>query len=181
MPEGLLDLEAWREALLRVLEQDRGGDEPGGQPARAEGRHAEVLGVEVGGEQYGFEIGTVAEILLPRPVTPVPRTPRWVLGIASVRGTVLPVVDLAVRLGLAPRPPGRHNRIVVVRDGEERMGFRVDRVRGVVRLQREGVEGGDYAEAVDPRFLKGVGYDREGRLLALLCASALCDFRVEGP
>ncbi len=181
MPEPPQDLAAWREALLRALEKDRGGADPGTAPARVEGGRTEVLGVEVGGEQYGFEIGTVAEILLPRPVTPVPRTPQWVLGIASVRGTVLPVVDLASRLGLAPRPPARHNRIVVLRDGEERMGFRVDRVRGVVRLHREGVESSDYAEAVDPRFLKGVGYDREGRLLALLCASALCDFRVEGP
>ena len=181
MPEPPRDLAAWRKALLRVLEQDRGGAEAGTGPVRVEGRHTEVLGVEVGGEQYGFEIGTVAEILLPRPVTPVPRTPQWVLGIASVRGAVLPVVDLAVRLGLAPRPPARHNRIVVLRDGEEHMGFRVDRVRGVVRLYREGMESNDYAEAVDPRFLKGVGYDREGRLLALLCASALCDFRVEGP
>ncbi len=180
-PAGPVDVEAWRLRLLEALRHDGAGDaEDRREGPRADAR-TEVLAVETAGETYGLEIGAAAEILLMRPITPVPRTPPFVLGIASLRGTVIPVLDLALRLGLTPGPGARANRIVVVRDGDERVGFRVDRVRGVVRVSPEPDQAGDYAQSVDPRFLQGIGYDREGSLVALLSAGALCDFGVGTP
>ncbi len=176
-----VDADAWRAKLLEVLGQDV-ADGPGERSQGPEaGGRTEVLAVEAAGETYGLEIGTVAEILLMRPLTPVPRTPPFVLGIASLRGAVLPVLDLALRLGLPPGPGARSNRIVVVRDRDEGVGFRVDRVRGVVGVTPETERSGDYVQSVDPRFLQGIGYDRDGALVALLSAEALCDFEVGAP
>jgi len=172
MPDRIEALAAWRARLRQVLDAEALA-EPEAEAAEVPAARTELLEVEVSGERYGLPVERVAEILRPRPITPVPRTPPWVLGIAGLRGVVLPVLDLALRLGLEPGPESRHQRIVVVRDGEELLGFRVDRVVGVVRLgPSEAVEEGAN------RFLRGMGRDREGRTLGLLDPEALCEFRV---
>ncbi len=174
MPEPTEALAAWRARLQAVLDAEA-LVEPEEGAAEGPGVRRELLEVEVSDERYGLPVECVAEILRPRPITPVPRTPPWVLGIAGLRGVVLPVVDLALRLGLEPGLESRHQRVVVVRDGEDLLGFRVDRVMGVVRLGRS-----EAAEEGTNRFLRGVGRDREGRTLGLLDPEALCEFGV-GP
>jgi len=95
------------------------------------------------GESYAASIMNVREILKVRSLTDVPRAPRAVLGVISKRGVVLPVVDLAVLLGL--RAPDRrlnaHQRVLVVGEGERVCGLRVDTVAEVVKLGAEQVEG----------------------------------------
>jgi purine-binding chemotaxis protein CheW len=173
------DLAAWQSRLIEALRGDL-GEEPGESAAEetASGR-TEVLAFELAGELYGVDIRELAEILLPRATTPLPRTPAFVDGVLTLRGTVLPVIDLAHRLGLPRSDPTRAARIVVLRDGEEFVGFRVDQVRGVVRFNDREVESSDYATAVDPRFLRGIGYDRQDRLVAVLDARQLCEFTLE--
>lgn len=170
---------AWQSSLLEALRGDVGeeGTEPAGG-ADGAGR-TEILAFELAGEAYGVDIRDLAEILLPRPATPLPRTPAFVDGVLTLRGTVLPVIHLARRLGLPPGELTRAARIVVLRDGEGCMGFRVDRVLGVVRFTDREVQASDYAAAVDPRFLRGIGYDRHERLVAVLSAEPLCNFALE--
>jgi purine-binding chemotaxis protein CheW len=95
------------------------------------------------GESYAASIMDVREILKVRSLTDVPRAPRPVLGVISKRGVVLPVVDLAVLLGL--RAPERHlnsqQRVLVVGQGERVCGLRVDTVAEVVKLGADQVEG----------------------------------------
>jgi purine-binding chemotaxis protein CheW len=144
-------------------------------------RRTEVLAFELAGAAYGVDIRDLAEILLPRPATPLPRTPGFIDGVLTLRGTVLVVIHLARRLGLPTGDPTRASRIVVLRDGEGCVGFRVDRVLGVVRFSDREVQASDYAAAVDPRFLRGIGYDRRDHLVAVLSAEQLCDFELGDP
>jgi len=176
------DLERWREDLLEVLRADALQTEaaPVGR-ASDEPVRLEVLAFEVAGETYALPIDAVTEIVLPRAVTPLPRTPDFVLGVVSLRGAVVPVVDLPRRLGLTCSEPSRGSRILVLRDGEDRMGFWVDRVQGVLRFSSGDLETADFAGAVDPVFLGGIGYQREGDLVALLDAARLCDFELGEP
>lgn len=146
-------------------------DAAAGEPTKLE-----VLAFQLAGETYGLDIRELAEILLPRTPTPLPRTQPFLLGVLILRGEVLPVLDLAARLGLPPGTQSRASRILVVRDGEDRVGFRVDRVRGVVRFSNEEIETSSVATSVDPEYLQGIGYDPEGALVAMLCAENLCDF-----
>lgn len=175
------DVEAWRAALLETLRQDAGS-----RPAAVRGTFVpaarfDVLAFQLRSETFGVSIDEVREILLPKALTPLPRAPGFVKGVLSLRGTVLPVVDLAARLGLPPAPPTRSCRILVLRDGEEHMGFWVDRVTGVVRFSKGDVGTTEFASAVDPRFLGGIGYDRRGTLVAVLRADTLCEFNGEAP
>lgn len=171
--------EPWQRRLLEVLREDEQSALSGIPDRQEPPKLMEVLSVRIGAERYGLRIGHVAEILLPRPLTPVPRTPSYLLGVLSLRGAVLPVLDLALYLGLTAtaRPAG--SRLVILRDGEERVGFWVDGVEGVIRFAEEDVEFSGFAAAVDRKFLRGITYDREGHLVALLLEECLLGIEIE--
>jgi purine-binding chemotaxis protein CheW len=95
----------------------------------------------VGVELYGLSIRQIAEITKTIDATPVPRTAEFVLGIGNVRGTVIPVVDLYRRLGLAgERIVGRFARTLIVRHADELYGLVVDAVIDVVTIAPEDLE-----------------------------------------
>lgn len=122
----------------------------------------------LGGEEYGLAIEQVREILRPPPITEVPRAPGHVLGVITLRGEVVPVLDARRCLSLPPAAPGPRSRIVVCDGAEGRVGLLVDSVSQVVRLPAGAIEprppgvGGAAAEAI-------AGIGREGdRLVVLL-------------
>jgi purine-binding chemotaxis protein CheW len=174
-------VEEWQAELLAALRRDVGEPEaPGEEAPPSEPERLEVLAFHLAGETYAVDIREVAEIVLPRDPTPLPRGPSFVLGVVTLRGTIVPVLDLALRLNLPPSRPSRASRIVVLRDGEERLGCWVDEVAGVVRFTEDEMEATGFASAVDPEFLRGIGYDRNGTLVAVLLGERLCDFQLEG-
>lgn len=178
MSSRLEDLLLWRSGVLEALREDTGVVEDTGE-LTSHPERLEVLTFSLGSETYGIRIDEVSEILLPRPVTPLPGAPPFVRGLVSLRGTVLPVIDMAARLDLQGSEPRRAARILVLRDGDERMGFWVDRVVGVVRFAGDEIENTDFAASVDTEYLQGIGYDRKGALVAVLSGSKLCDFTLE--
>ena len=65
-------------------------------------------------EEYAISILRVKEIIGYDTVTSVPKTPSWIRGVINLRGNVVPVVDLAVRFGLAERPVTKTTCIIIV-------------------------------------------------------------------
>ena len=95
----------------------------------------ELLRVEVAGEPYALPIERVREIVRLCPITPVPRAPRLVLGVISLRGEIVQVLDLRLALGAAAVPPTRRSRIVVLHsESGEIAGWLVDAVNEVLRV-----------------------------------------------
>jgi len=66
-------------------------------------------------------------------VTPAPGAPEEVLGVRLFQGKAIPIVDLRRRLGLPPKRPEAHSRMLVARVGGRRVGFLIDKVRGLIR------------------------------------------------
>jgi purine-binding chemotaxis protein CheW len=128
----------------------------------------EYLTFRLGGETYGLEIGRVLEVLRTPTITEVPRAPADVVGVITVRGEVVTVVDPRGRLGLARAEGPRASRVVIVDDGEGICGLLIDGVAGVVRLPRGALEpcpqalGGPGGEL----FL-GIGRERDRLFLVL--------------
>ncbi len=85
-----------------------------------------MLTVRVSGRTLALPSGDVAEIVRARAWTRVPNAPPGLLGLANLRGTVLPVVSLATLLGHDADAASRSQRVVVA--GRERVGFLVDAV-----------------------------------------------------
>lgn len=148
---------------------------------RGEWRH-ELLVFALGAEEYGCDILRIREIIKPRPITELPRAPAFVLGIVSLRGQVLPVLDLRVRLRLPPAPVTKDTRVLIVVREAEVFGLMVDRVRQVVRLRDEEIEAtSGVLPAAEAEFIAGIGRPAGGRMLILLNLDAVVAFSVKGP
>lgn len=106
----------------------------------------------VGSERYAIPVTKVEEVLELQPITKVPRCPVFLLGIVNVRGRLIPVMDMRLRLGLAAAEAGVETRIVVMtmQYGEEELsvGALTDQVHGVVDIEAEQIE-------APPRFAGG--------------------------
>jgi purine-binding chemotaxis protein CheW len=101
----------------------------------------EFLSFRLGGDAYAVELARIREIVSSPPVTEVPRSPSEIVGICSVRGLLVTVVDLRQRLGLEATPPTRLSRILLANtDSGEVVGLLVDEVRHVVRLSSTEIE-----------------------------------------
>ena len=108
------------------------------QPAEA---LVELLTFVIGGEHYAVDIERIVEIVTPRPLTRVPNADATVVGIISLRGTIVTLVD--VRGKLRHRPAGEptaDTRIIVIDFHNETVGFVVDRVQRVVKIAASDVE-----------------------------------------
>jgi purine-binding chemotaxis protein CheW len=105
---------------------------------------AQYLGFFVAEEEYAIGILRVREILEYDTVTKVPTTPRSIRGVINLRGRVVPVVDLAVKLGLPESVVTKRTCIVVVEvdlEGERTvMGVLADAVSQVIDLPADAIE-----------------------------------------
>jgi purine-binding chemotaxis protein CheW len=111
------------------------------EAARDTGALLELLTFHIAGEQYALDIEHIVEIVPPREATRVPNAGDAIVGIISLRGTIVTIVDVRRRLRHPPSPaPGADTRVVVVQFGGETIGFEVDRVLRVVKVDRGDVE-----------------------------------------
>jgi purine-binding chemotaxis protein CheW len=103
------------------------------------GDQFEALTFLIGNERYAVDIEPIVSIVMPGPYTRVPNADPSVMGIMSVRGTMVTMID--VRRRLRPAPGGDvQMRIVVVRHGADFLGFEVDRVLRVIDVDRAAIE-----------------------------------------
>ena len=124
------------------------------------------------GEEFAIEILSVKEIIEYTPPTTVPMTPSSIRGVINVRGSVVPVVDLAVRFGLPPSEVTKRTCIIIVElaiDGlETTMGVVADTVNEVTPLTAEDIEPPpNFGTKVSVEFLRGIGKLGEKFILVL--------------
>ncbi|MGD9692206.1 MAG: chemotaxis protein CheW [Phycisphaerales bacterium] len=135
---------------------------------RVAGDQLQLVTFEVGGEEYAVEILSVQEINRMMSLTRVPQSPPEVEGVINLRGKIIPVVDLRKRFGLSQAEHGTESRIVVVEVRGKVIGFIVDRVHEVLRIESTIVEPApEMVCSIDSDFVQGVG-KLEDRLLILL-------------
>jgi purine-binding chemotaxis protein CheW len=138
-------------------------------------------------EEFALGLLRIREIIKVRPITEVPRAPAFVVGIISVRGTIVPVLDLRRRLGHPAPEPGPAARILIVTREDEPYGLVVDEVVHVVRLHAEDIE--PPPPVVGPgeaEFVSGIGRPPSimmpgaagERLLIILALDAVLTFEV---
>ena len=120
----------------------------------------EFLAFELGGENYALPLSSIREILMPPPITGVPRAARDVLGIISVRGRITTVIDLRRRLNVEEAPETRASRILLADRGDEVIGVLVDRVLQVHRLEPEEIEYSSVTGSDTSDHFLGIGRPR---------------------
>ena len=98
----------------------------------------------IGGEEYAVSLLKVKEIIEYDTVTEIPKTPEWIRGVINLRGSVVPVIDVAVKFRQAPSVAGKLTCIVITEveceDQTTVMGIMTDSVRQVIDLRPQDIE-----------------------------------------
>lgn len=134
----------------------------------------ELITFEVEGQVFGIDIMSIREIRAWSPTTRLPRVPHYVAGVVNLRGTVLPVIDLAARLGWRATEPTPRHAIIVTQMGQQVSGWIVDSVSDIVTIQGEAMQPPPASAGNDTvvPFLEGLAAI-EDRMVMVLNLSAL--------
>ena len=121
------------------------------------------IGFRIGQEQFVVDRDEVREVLmLPETMTRVPGAKKWMLGIANLRGHLLPLVDMKMLLGSGRTSLRRVTRVISINHREIPAGLVVDEVLGFRRfMDNERVKEGPPTVVRCERFLEGA-YQRGG-------------------
>jgi len=123
---------------------------------------------DLAGEHFGIDISVVESIVKMQKITHLPRVPDYVEGIINLRGSVLPVIDLVKRFGIAAHDQTSETRIVVINMGTMKMGMIVDAVSEVLTFEESIIEPTPaIISSVDTEFITGI-IKAEARLIILL-------------
>jgi purine-binding chemotaxis protein CheW len=137
--------------------------------------YEEFLCIRVSNEIYGINIMKIKEIIKPREVTEVPRTPSFVSGVVSLRGVIIPIFDMNDRLGLVRESATGRERVVVVKHGDDYTGLLVDEVIQVVRIAKDNFESAPAVlEGINRDFVNGIGR-ADNRMIILLNLETIAD------
>ncbi|MDW3224785.1 MAG: chemotaxis protein CheW [Paracoccaceae bacterium] len=106
----------------------------------ARSQSMEYLSFQVGGEDYAIDIRLVREIRGWTTPSPMPDAPAFVLGVINLRGEVLPLLDLAARLGLTTQDATERNVTIVAEVDNGQIGLLVDAVSDIVVLSEDDMQ-----------------------------------------
>jgi twitching motility protein PilI len=109
--------------------------------------------------EYVIALAEVNEVLEVPKCTRLPRVKSWVVGVANVRGRLLPVIDFADFLGRKLTGPARGRRVLVFEIANNYLGLIVDQVHGIRSLPTDSyqsaTETGPLANFIDGQFVEG--------------------------
>ena len=126
----------------------------------------EFIAFCIGEQEFCVDIMSVREIRGWSPATPLPQTPEYMRGVINLRGAVLPIMDLACRLGLASNEPSARSVIIVVRMGERTIGLLVDAVSDILSVTQDLIQTTpDVACDKVKNFVRGL-ITMEGRMIS---------------
>ncbi len=135
----------------------------------------QLVSFKIGEEEFGVDILKVQEINRMMQVTKVPNAPMFVEGVINLRGRVIPVIDLRVKLNMPQVDYGKDTRIVVVELNNKTIGFIVDEVNEVRRIPQSITEPPPPMVAgIDSEYITAIG-KLENTLLILLDLDKILD------
>lgn len=143
------------------------------QEKKTEADLLQLVGFNLGREEFGVDILMVQEINRMLAITQVPRAPGFVEGVINLRGRVIPIISLRKRFGLPKREHDKNTRVIVVEIETKTFGMVVDGVNEVLRLPKDTVEPPPPIVAgVGAEYISGIG-KLDGKMLILLDLSKL--------
>jgi purine-binding chemotaxis protein CheW len=141
----------------------------------------EFLTFRLGAEEYGIDILRVQEIRSYEAPTRIANAPEFIKGVVNLRGVIVPIVDLRLKLGCPSAEYNNFTVVVVLNVHGRVVGAVVDSVSDVLELTREQIKSAPaLSSSVDPSFITGIGTVKSGsaesgseRMLILMDIEAL--------
>jgi len=135
---------------------------------------SQYIVVTLGKEQYGIDIRFIDNIVRMQRITRVPKMPPYLVGIINLRGEVLPVVSLRLKMGLEKDVYEKTTRIIILKTEQEgNMGVIVDEVKEVVTLEETQVDSVDDLRIEGKNYVCNVGKRENGDLISILDLSMI--------
>lgn len=135
----------------------------------------ELITFQVEGQVFALDIMAIREIRAWTPATRLPRVPEYVAGVVNLRGTVLPVIDLAARLGWTPVEATPRHAIIVTQLGSRQTGLIVESVSDIVTIDTDTLQAPPAtADSSVLPFLQGLAA-LDDQMVMVLDLTALAD------
>ena len=129
--------------------------------------------ISMGEEQFGIDIQFIDNIVRMQHITRVPKVASYLKGVINLRGEVIPVMSLRLKMGLPEDEITKATRIIIIKlEQHGTIGFIVDEVKEVVTLEDEQIENLTYSKEERSGYIFGIGkYDKT--LISLLDLNAV--------
>ena len=136
-------------------------------PVSPQGR--KLIAFRIGAQEFCVDIMIVREIRGWTPATILPHAPAFVSGVINLRGAVLPIIDLARRLGFPPSKPTARNVIIVAQIAKQTVGLLVDAVSDILTIADGNIQPTPELAPTDQikAFVRGL-LPIDGRMISLL-------------
>ena len=145
----------------------------GGKPAAPTAEGGEFLTFRLGGEEYGIDILRVQEIRSYEPPTRIANAPHFIKGVVNLRGVIVPIIDLRLKLGCESAEYNAFTVVIVLNVRGRVVGAVVDSVSDVLELTRDHIKPAPELHSnVDGNFITGIGSVSD-RMLILIDIEAL--------
>lgn len=131
----------------------------------------ELIAFRVGQQEFCIDIMMVREVRGWSVATELPRTPSYVKGVINLRGAVLPIIDLALCLGMPSADPTARSVIIVVQLANRQIGILVDAVSDILTTDRNLIQPvPDVTSGLMKSFVRGL-LTMDGRMISLITLS----------
>lgn len=128
----------------------------------------QIVGFILGDEHYGVAIDKIQEIYRMSEITRVPNAPKYIEGVINLRGAVLPVVNLRIKIGMPTKQKDNRTRIIIIEIEEMSIGFIVDEVREVIRINSSIISSpNEFTVNVKTEYITGVA-KLDGELIIII-------------
>ncbi len=141
-----------------------------------------IVTFTLGSRAFGIDMRSLIEIREWAEPTPLPSVPGYILGVTNLRGTVVPVIGLADRLGWTPSEIHARSCVLVVNIAGKQAGFLVDEVDDIVAIQESAIQPAPDVELQEASVISGLvqisarardGSERAAQMVLLLDLDAL--------
>ena len=130
--------------------------------------------IRLGEEQYGIDIRNIDNIVRMQAITRIPKMPVYLKGVINMRGEVIPVMSMRLKMGLEEDVFTKATRIIVLKlEQEGNVGFIVDEVKEVVTLTADEIEKITYNKKDEKANLISSGGKHNGELISLFDLNAI--------
>lgn len=139
------------------------------ESGKPESERIQFIVIRLGEEQFGIDIRYIDNIVRMQSITRVPKVPSYLKGVINLRGEVIPVMSIRLKMGLEADEITRASRIIILKlEQQGNVGIIVDEVREVVTLDTAEIEKVAHdSKDEKANFINGVG-KHAGELISLL-------------
>jgi purine-binding chemotaxis protein CheW len=142
------------------------------QPNKKDEDTLQVVGFNVGEEEFAVSILNIQEIIKPIDYTRVPGTPDYVLGVFNLRGSVLPLISLRLKFALSDSKYSDDTRFIVIKNGTSILGFVIDKLTQAFILKESEIDHTLDMQSEQDGIIYGIG-KREDKIITILKAEGL--------